>query len=282
MQNIIHIFNILVSLQINNMTSDTQRPLILISNDDGIQAPGLLRLIDSLDADMGRIVVFAPATPQSGKASAITVDEPLWVKRLDDYSGAEMWSVSGTPVDCVKMALHLLSPRLPDLMLSGINHGSNSGNSVIYSGTMGAVMEACMAGIPSIGFSLLHHSLKADFSQCRPTIRTVVNHVMNGALPTGVCLNVNIPAQCTPLGLRVCEASGGHWTEEYVRYTDPHGRPYYWLTGKYVDDNPDNPATDNYWLARQYSTIVPVLPDQTFRPAIEPLKRIFAEEESFS
>lgn len=264
------------------MNSDTQRPLILISNDDGIEAPGLLRLIDSLNPDMGRIIVYAPATPQSGKASAITVDSPLWVKRHDDYAGAEMWSVSGTPVDCVKMALHLLSPRLPDLMLSGINHGSNSGNSVIYSGTMGAVMEACMAGIPSIGFSLLHHSLKADFSQCRQTIRTVINRVMDGGLPDGVCLNVNIPARCTPLGLRVCEASRGRWTEEYMRYVDPHGQPYYWLTGKYVDENPDNPATDNYWLERRYSTIVPVLPDQTFRPAIAPLQRLFGSDGSFS
>lgn len=252
----------------------SSRPLIFITNDDSIDAPGLYALIDSV-ADLGDIIVVAPLSPQSGKASAITVESPLRFTNRPDYSGAKMLAVNGTPVDCVKLGLYAATGRRPDLLLSGINHGSNSGNSVIYSGTMGAVMEGCMNGIPAIGFSLLHHSIKADFSQCRNTVRTVTEHVLSHGLDEQVCLNVNIPAKCTPKGIKVTEASRGRWTEEYATYTDPHGHPFYLLTGKYIDDDPDNPATDNYWLDRQYATIVPVRPDQTFHPAIAELTQRF-------
>lgn len=249
------------------------KPLILLSNDDGIEAPGIHRLIDFLQ-DMAEIVVVAPASAQSGKSSAITVDTPLRLTEIERYNGAQMIKVNGTPVDCIKLGLHAVVERKPDLVVSGINHGSNSGNSVIYSGTMGATMEACMVGIPAIGFSLLHYSWDADFSNCREVVRDVVSKVLTTGLPDQICLNVNIPAGCTPLGIKVTEASRGHWTEEYAEYKDPSGRPFYLLTGRYIDDDPDNDRTDNYWLVRNYATIVPVRPDQTDCAAISTLKEI--------
>ena len=250
-----------------------QQPLILISNDDGIDAPGLRYLVEQA-APLGHVIVSAPDSAQSGKASAITVDEPLRIHRHDDYCGAEMYSVSGTPVDCIKLALHAIVPRKPDIMLSRINHGSNSGNSVIYSGTMGSVMEACMAGIDAVGFSLLHHSWAADFSGCAETVQTIVSHVIRHGLPDDVCLNVNIPARCTPKGIKVVEASRGHWTEEYRDYTAPNGSKFYMLTGEYIDEDPDNAATDNYWLKREYVSVVPVRPDQTCTEAIPGIREM--------
>lgn len=256
-----------------------RQPLILISNDDGINAPGLRYLIENA-VQFGHVIVSAPDSAQSGKASAITVEEPLRIHRHYDYCGAEMYSINGTPVDCIKLGLHAIVPHFPDLMLSGINHGSNSGDSIIYSGTMGAVMEACMAGINAIGFSLLHHSWAADFSGCGETACTIIRQVLQHGLPDKVCLNVNIPARCTPKGIKVAEASRGHWTEQYRDYTDPHGRKFFMLTGKYIDDDPDDTSTDNYWLERQYASVVPVRPDQTYTPAISPLRTMLENQES--
>ena len=132
-----------------------------------------------------------------------------------------------------------------------------------------------MVGIPSIGFSLLHNSVDADFSECGPFVTKIVNNILANGLPDNICLNVNIPAQCTPKGIKVTEASRGHWTEEYAEYIDPHGKPFYCLTGHYIDDDPNNPATDNYWLKREYVTIVPVQPDQTSISSIETITRQF-------
>lgn len=256
------------------MTSE--RPLILLTNDDGVDAPGLKYLIESV-RNLGDIMVFAPTSAQSGKSSAITVEEPLRVFPKEETEGLRIMAVNGTPVDCVKLGLHILGKRRPDIILSGINHGSNSGNSIIYSGTMGAVIEGCMAGMPSIGFSLLHHSWAADFSQCGDIIMQVAGKVLESGLPKETCLNVNIPARCVPKGIKVTEASPGHWTEEYAEYTDPHGRQFYMLTGRFIDDDPNNPDYDNYWLDREYATVVPVHPDQTSREAIPSIKNILGE-----
>lgn len=241
---------------------DSNRPLILISNDDGVEAPGLYHLIDCVK-DYGDIIAVAPAAPHSGMSSAITVNAPLRIKAISEEEGVKVYSVSGTPVDCVKLGLHALVPRRPDIMLSGVNHGSNSGNSVIYSGTMGAALEACMAGIPAIGYSLLHHSLAADFSETTPYIRRITQAVMSGGLEKGVCLNVNFPSRCAIEGMKVVKAAKGFWTEEYQEYTDPHGKPFYWLTGRFHNLEPDNPDTDEYWLNRHYASVVPVRADQT-------------------
>lgn len=244
-----------------------ERPLIFLTNDDGVDAPGLKALIDAVGG-MGDIVAVAPDGPRSGQSSAITVGEPLRIKRHADYNGAQVYSVSGTPVDCVKLGMHALADRRPSMLLAGINHGSNSGNSVIYSGTMGAVMEGCMLGIPSVGFSLTHHSWQADFTPGLPWVTQISGKVLSSGLPDGICLNVNIPARCEPLGVKVCVAAQGRWTEEYKDYIDPMGQPFYFLTGKYLPDNPDDPSTDLYWLDRQYISVVPVRPDQTAAYAI--------------
>lgn len=239
-----------------------KRPLIFISNDDGINARGLFHLIDCVK-EMGDIIAVAPDMPHSAQSSAISVEKPLRITRHNDYRGAQIYSVSGTPVDCVKLGLHAIVDRKPDLMLSGINHGSNSGNSIIYSGTMGAAMEACMAGIPSIGYSLLDHSPQADFTRTTGFITKITGNVIQHGLPKDVCLNVNIPANCKPNGIKITRAARGHWGEEYAEYTDPHGRKFYWLTGHFVNEEPESDETDIYWLDRQYVTVVPARPDQT-------------------
>lgn len=252
------------------------RPLILITNDDGIAAKGLICLAECV-RPFADVIVVAPETPQSGKSSAITVGAPLRITAHPDREEARIFSVSGTPVDCVKLALHAITPRQPDLLLSGINHGSNSGTAVTYSGTMGAVLEGCMAGIPSVGFSLLHHSLKADFSLSIGFVKEITMKVMRHGLPYRTCLNVNIPALVTPKGVRVCRAATGHWSEEYVRYTDPSGDPFYWLTGRFVNGEPDATDTDEYWLGKEYISVVPVTPDQTLGSAIAGFAKIFDE-----
>lgn len=233
-----------------------EKKLILISNDDSVNAPGLHFLVDCVK-ELGDVWVVAPDEPKSGQSSSMTFNAPLRITEHEGYEGARLFSVSGTPVDCVKLAMHNILPRRPDLVLAGINHGSNAGNSVIYSGTMGAVFEGCMNGIPSIGYSLLHHSMKADFSEGVPYIKDLTARVLDIGLPLGVCLNVNFPAKVKIVGMKVVRAARSHWTEEYQQYTDPHGKPFYWLTGKQINEEPDNPETDLYWLERNHATCVP-------------------------
>lgn len=243
------------------------KPIILITNDDSIDAKGIRHLVDCVK-EMGEIYVVAPDAPQSGQSSAFTPNFPLQIIEHPDYNGATMRSVTGTPVDCVKLAMHHILPRRPDLLLSGINHGSNAGNSVVYSGTMGAAVEGCMHGIPSVGYSLLHHSLKADFTECTPLITDITQKVIAQGLPAGVCLNVNFPAKVKIVGMKVVRAARSCWTEEYQEYTDPHGKPFFWLTGKLINEEPDATDTDLYWLDRNYATIVPVLADRNAVEAI--------------
>lgn len=252
----------------------SERPLILITNDDGVHAPGLMHLLASAKA-FGDVIVVAPDTPQSGKSSAISVEKPLFITQHSDEGGAKVYSVSGTPVDCVKLALHTIVPRKPDMILSGINHGSNSGVSVVYSGTMGAAMEGCIVGVPSIGFSLLHHSLKADFSLSDKFVKDIIAKAFEHPIPQGVCLNVNIPALVVPEGVRACRAATGYWTEEYREYTSPGGAPFYMLTGRFINSEPNATDTDEYWLGRNYISVVPVTPDSTDTKAIESIAGIF-------
>ena len=235
---------------------------ILITNDDSIQAPGIRALVDCAK-DFGEITVVAPEQPQSAKSSAISVNTALWINRHDDYGTAQMYSVNGTPVDCVKMAIHTLFDSKPDLILSGINHGSNSGNSIIYSGTMGAVLEGCVNGIPSVGFSLLHHSLAADFSLSKKFVTEIITKVIENPLPYYTALNVNIPAKVVPLGAILCRAARGYWSKEYAQYDSPHGKPFYMLSGRFVNTEPEATDTDEYWLAKNYISVVPVTPDMT-------------------
>ena len=249
------------------------KPLILITNDDSIEAKGLRHLVDCVRT-MGDIYVVAPNQPHSGQSSAFTVNAPLRIIEHPDYNDAVMRSVTGTPVDCVKLAMHHVLPRRPDIILSGINHGSNAGNSIIFSGTMGAALEGCMLGIPSVGYSLLHHSLKADFSECTPYITDITGRVLAEGLPDGVCLNVNFPAKVKIEGAKVVRAARSHWTEEYQEYTDPHGKPFFWLTGRIINEEPENADTDLYWLDRHFATIVPARADQNATDAINDISSL--------
>jgi len=251
------------------------RPLILIVNDDGVDAPGVHHLAKCVRS-MGEVYVVAPLTPQSGQSAAMTVASPLRItERKSTEGGVRVFSVNGTPVDCVKLAIHAIVPRRPTVVFAGINHGSNSGVNITYSGTMGAVLEGCIEGIPSVGFSLANHYLDADFSPSIGFITDIAAEVIAKGLPAGVCLNVNIPACEAPKGIRVCRAVHGKWVDGYMRFMDPDGKPFYWLTGKFENFEPEATDTDEYWLQKKYISIVPVKCDMSAIKLINSLAQRF-------
>ena len=253
-----------------------KKPLILIVNDDGINAPGISKLISIMN-DFGEVVVVAPDGPQSGKGHAITIESTIRCDKviIDDGPQTE-YSCSGTPVDCVKLAVNKLVTRKPELCVSGMNHGSNSSINVIYSGTMSAAVEGALEGIPSIGFSLLDYSHEADFSEGEKYIRKITQSVLDNNLPDGVCLNVNIPKSVDDKeikGVKVCRQAKANWVEEFDEREDPKGRKYYWLTGKFVNyDKGDD--TDERALENHYISVVPVQFDVTAYHAISKLNNI--------
>lgn len=250
----------------------SQRPLILVCNDDGIFAPGIQALIEVMQ-ELGEVLVVAPDSPQSGMGHAITINSTLRVNRIQNTQGLVKYSCSGTPVDCIKMAVSKLSERPISLVVSGINHGSNSSINVIYSGTMSAAVEGCIEGIPSIGFSLCNYSYDADFESCKPYVKKIAELVLEKGLPEGVCLNVNIPSVHFNKiqGVRVCRQAKAYWEEEMDERTDPRGGKYYWLTGvfKNMDEGID---TDEWALANNFISVVPVQIDITAYKAMEELK----------
>ena len=253
-----------------------KKPLILIVNDDGINAPGIRKLISIMN-DFGEVVVVAPDGPQSGKGHAITIESTIRCDKVIIDDGPQIeYSCSGTPVDCVKLAVNKLITRKPDLCVSGINHGSNSSINVIYSGTMSAAVEGALEGIPSIGFSLLDYSHEANFSEGEKYIRKITQSVLNNSLPDGVCLNVNIPKSVEGKkikGVKVCRQAKANWVEEFDEREDPKGRKYYWLTGKFVNyDKGDD--TDERALENHYISVVPVQYDVTAHHAISKLNTI--------
>ena len=239
-----------------------ERPLILVTNDDGINARGIQSLAEYL-MPLGDVVVVAPDGARSGQSAAITVNVPLRLALVEEREGYTSFKTTGTPVDCIKLALNVLFADRPDLIVSGINHGSNSGVSVIYSGTMGAVFEGIVQDIPSIGFSLCSFDSDADFSVCRPVVEQLCRRALEHGLPSMMGLNVNIPATAELEGAKVCRAARGRWQAEYDSRIDPVGRPYYWLTGYFENAEPDAPDTDEYWLARNHASIVAVTPDRS-------------------
>tara|TARA_B100001741_G_scaffold64063_1_gene50584 strand:+ start:27797 stop:28567 length:771 start_codon:yes stop_codon:yes gene_type:complete len=255
-----------------------QRPLILIVNDDGINAPGIRKLISIMN-DFGEVVVVAPDGPQSGKSHAITIEDTIRCDKVKiDDGPQEEYSCSGTPVDCVKIALNKLLTRKPNLCVSGINHGSNSSINVIYSGTMSAAVEGSLEGIPSIGFSLLDYSHNADFSEGEEYVRKIIESVLEKGLPERVCLNVNIPKTVEGReikGIKVCRQAKANWEEEFDERQDPKGRRYYWLTGKFVNyDKGDD--TDERALENQYISVVPVQYDVTAHHAISKINNLLS------
>jgi len=252
---------------------DSDRPLILVTNDDGIFAPGIRRLIETV-LPFGDIVVVAPDKPQSGMGHAITINSTLRIQRIRNEKGIIEFSCTGTPVDCVKIAVNKLLPRKPDLCVSGINHGSNASINVIYSGTMSAAVEGCIEDIPSIGFSLLDHSVDANFDGAAQVAGLLTQKVLHERLPGGYCLNVNIPAVPPEnlRGFRVCRQARANWEEELDERKDPSGKSYFWLTGvfKNYDSGED---TDIHALKNNYVSVVPVLIDFTAHHAIDKLKK---------
>ena len=212
--------------------ADNKKPLILVCNDDGITALGIRELIDVMKT-IGEVVVVAPDKPQSGTGHSITLDSPLRLQKIKEDGQHVEYSCSGTPVDCVKLAVNVVMHKKPDLLVSGINHGSNSSINVIYSGTMSAAMEGALEGIPSFGISLLDYAPDADFSAAKIYARTIAENVLKDGVPRGTCLNVNIPALSKKdiKGVKVCRQANGNWLEEFDERKDPHENKYYWLTG---------------------------------------------------
>jgi 5'-nucleotidase len=239
------------------------KPVILITNDDGVTAPGILNLVEAVK-DLGKIVVVAPDKPQSGMGHAITIGQPLRLHKANGFGDIEAYSCTGTPVDCVKLAVDKVLHRKPDLCLSGINHGANHSINVIYSGTMSAAVEAAIESIPSAGFSLLDYSIEADFTGARKFVRMVVEKMLATKMEKHTVLNVNIPA--LPLealkGFKLCRQAYAKYEEDFMERQDPHGRMYYWLTGEFVNFDKGK-DTDVWALANGYVSIVPVQFDMT-------------------
>ena len=249
-----------------------KRPLILVTNDDGINAPGIRTLV-SVIKDIGDVIVVAPDSPQSGMGHAITINSTLHSSKITPKNSEIIeYSCSGTPADCVKLAINELMPRKPDLCVSGINHGSNSSINVIYSGTMSAAIEAGIEGVPAIGFSLLDYSWNADFSQSKDFIRNITLNALNNGIPKGVVLNVNIPAvkKSDIKGVKICRQAKAYWVEEFDKRKNPLGQEYYWLTGKFVNKD-QGEDTDEWALKNNYISIVPVEFDLTAHHAIQGL-----------
>ncbi len=254
---------------------ENQRPLILISNDDGIRAKGISELIRAL-RPLGEIVVMAPDLPRSGAACALTTKEPVHYQLVRKDVGVTVYSCSGTPVDCVKMAFHTVLDRKPDLVVCGINHGDNSSVNVHYSGTMGGVIEGSLKGVDSVAFSLCNHEPDADFEPMLPYIRKIAEQVLEEGLPLLTCLNVNFPDVKEFKGVRVCKQAKGDWINEWESISYREGAHYFWLTGEFVCSNTEDEQSDHWALANGYVAITPTTVDVTDYSIIEKLKSWFA------
>ena len=257
---------------------EKQVPLILITNDDGITAPGIAALVDAVK-DLGRVVVVAPDSPQSGMGHAITIGDPLRLNKVHQFAGIESWQCSGTPVDCVKLARDKVLHAKPDICLSGINHGANHSINVIYSGTMSAAMEAAIEGVPSIGFSSLDYRFDGDFTVAAQVARKLAIRLLAGKMPQHLLLNVNVPV-CTLetfKGMKICRQAQAKWAEEFDHRKDPRGNDYYWMTGKFInlDTGTD---TDVQALKEGFASIVPVKIDFTDMHAKEWLIKEWGNE----
>lgn len=250
------------------------RPLILVCNDDGIHAPGIRALIEAVEV-LGDVIVVAPDRPQSGMGHAVTIGEPLRINQKDGLFGKhKAFETTGTPVDCVKLAVDKILHKKPDLLVSGINHGSNSSVNVIYSGTMSAAVEGAIEGIPSVGFSLCDYAHDADFSLAASIARDVAAQILKNGLMPGTLLNVNIPKIKKEEfnGVKVCRQAAAKWSENFEERTDPHRKKYYWMVGEFqlLENSTD---TDEWALANNYASLVPVQFDMTAHHAIPYLNK---------
>lgn len=248
------------------------KPLILVTNDDGISAKGITSLIE-VAKEFGQVVVVAPDKPQSGMGHAITVNGILRLNEYRGYENVEAYSCSGTPVDCVKLGIYEVLHQAPQLILSGINHGENTSTNVLYSGTMSAAVEGAMENIPSIGFSLADFDANADFSTAQHVARIVIEQALNNPFPEHLCLNVNVPkVKIDDLkGIKVCKQAFAFWEDRFDRRLDQFGRPYYWLTGNFAMQDNDE-ESDLYAMQNGYASVVPTQFDMTAFKAMQTLK----------
>lgn len=254
----------------------SERPLILVTNDDGINAPGIRALIEVM-LTLGDVCVVAPDSPQSGMGHAITINDAIYAHKIPASANNENlieYSCSGTPVDCVKLAVNEILHRKPDLCVSGINHGSNYSINVIYSGTMSAAVEAGTMGIPAIGFSLMDFSVDADFNPSKKYVKQIAQEALKNGMPEGVVLNVNIPKLNISeiRGIKVCRQANAHWKGLFDKRTNPLGRDYYWLTGEFVNQD-QGEDTDVWALQQGYVSLVPTQFDLTAHHAISELNK---------
>jgi 5'-nucleotidase len=245
------------------------KPLILVTNDDGITSHGIRTLIEVMK-ELGEVVVVAPNSPQSGMGHAITIGDALRLDENDIFQGLTAYECSGTPADCVKLAKHfVLKDRVPDLVVSGINHGSNSSISVLYSGTMSAAIEAAIEGLPAIGFSVCNYLPNADISYCKEFVRKIASQVLKTSLPRGVALNVNIPSKSDKKinGIKICRQARAKWQENFEERKDPYGRRYFWMNGSFVNFDKGE-DTDEWAIANNYVSVVPCAFDLTAHHAL--------------
>lgn len=237
-----------------------KKPLIFITNDDGVRAKGIAELIE-IARPFGELLVIAPDGLRSGNSNALTMEVPVIYKLLRQEPGLTIYECTGTPTDCAKLAFYI-GDRQPDFIFSGINHGSNAAINVIYSGTMGAVFEGCVRGVPSVGFSLCDHKDDADFSLCKPIFEQIIQRVLRDGLPHSVCLNVNAPTG-QPRGVRVCRQADGYWEEEFALGKSPAGKDYGWMTGYFVNREPEKQDTDISAIDAGFVSVVPTCVDMT-------------------
>ncbi len=255
-----------------------ERPLILISNDDGYDAKGLNDLIDMV-RDMGDVLVVAPDGGRSGSSLSLTSREPVRIKPVSEEHDVKIYACTGTPCDCVKIAFEKLVSRTPDLILSGINHGDNAAINAHYSGTMAVAIEGAMKQVPSVGLSSCKSASDADFSAMRPYIQRIAQNVLDNGLPDDVCLNVNFPAAEAFRGVRVCRMGKGEWVNEWEEREDPHHTPYYWLTGSFLGFDEDDESTDLWAVRNGYVAITPIQLDLTAYAVMPQLAEAFSTEQ---
>lgn len=262
------------------MKNSKRKPLILITNDDGFTAPGIMALVEAV-SEFGELLIVAPDSPQSGMGHAITINNPLRVQSTYYFNQHKAYSCSGTPVDCVKLGIYLLAKesRKPDLVLSGVNHGSNVSTNVLYSGTMSAAIEGAMSGIPSIGFSLLDFDLEADFTVAQHFVKKIVKQALTTKMEEGICLNVNVPK--LPLseikGIKVAKQAKAFWDDAFDEREDPLNKSYYWLAGQFQNhDSSDD--TDMWALKNNYISVVPTQYDLTAYDSLKTIAKQFEIE----
>jgi len=250
---------------------ENHQPLILVTNDDGVDAGGI-SVLKEIAREFGNVVVVAPDAAQSGMSNAITVKVPLTLQEVNSDKGLLEYKTNGTPVDCVKLAFNALLPRKPDLILSGINHGSNSSSSVHYSGTLGGAREGAVNEVPSVGFSLLDYRHDANFDAAIPFVRQIIRQITQYNLPDYTFLNVNIPKGDNLKGIKVCRQARGKWVEEFVEREDPRKQKYYWLTGFFQNLEPNAEDTDEFALKNDFVSVVPCKVDITDHSAIDQMR----------